>query len=583
MASLKDINATIEEGNEDLEKLNRNFTKWFESQRKGGDDLEAAAEARTKKAKSGGAGGGGIVKAAATGAAVSKMSEKDGISKYLKYALPLMLPMAWPFIRDFMNKKRDIDGDGVGDISLTEGAVATAALYGAKKFSNVGTRIGERLARAREVKLNLANQKAFQNRLKALEIQIKVDEASRKLEQKRLSDILKAQKALTQIPKGTTTGLNIPANFNRPPVSTQTMSQSLANANKPATSNIKPPTAANTNTPVTNTKARSSSAFKKFLNRTSSLNKLGGFNSIKQGMSSVTNAGSKLIKGVMPTIQNFGKNTKAYLKALTAWAQTMNPGATAKKVGMLLLRVIAKLVFPVALAASTAAWAQVMFGQKDGVTGKLISYSPNEKIAATGEFIGGWTGFGIGAAIGAAIGANALGIGALPGAVIGGIFGALSGAELAEILFLWAARKNRELQATINAQKAALMGAGLFQTDPAFARIGGLNAQGQNMFQAFGANKPGNMNANILQRDDFDGPAFIPTTAGTKINNMQTNADMIPGYKAMAASRSKARQFVSNGLDYRDVFLGGADILTNQRTTDASRPPDFIRGISGGG
>ena len=74
MASLKDINATIEEGNEDLEKLNRNFSKWFESQKKGGDDLEAAAEARTKKGK-----GGGVIKAAATGAAVSKMSEKDGI------------------------------------------------------------------------------------------------------------------------------------------------------------------------------------------------------------------------------------------------------------------------------------------------------------------------------------------------------------------------------------------------------------------------------------------------------------------------------------------------------------------------
>ena len=52
MASLKDINATIEEGNEDLEKLNQNFTKWFESQKKGGDDLESAAEARTKKGKS---------------------------------------------------------------------------------------------------------------------------------------------------------------------------------------------------------------------------------------------------------------------------------------------------------------------------------------------------------------------------------------------------------------------------------------------------------------------------------------------------------------------------------------------------
>tara|TARA_S200002703_G_scaffold48721_1_gene42037 strand:- start:662 stop:2620 length:1959 start_codon:yes stop_codon:yes gene_type:complete len=568
MASLKDINATIEEGNEDLEKLNQNFSKWFESQKKGGDDLESAAEARTKKGKSG-----GIIKAAATGAAVSKMAEKDGMSKYLKYALPLALPILWKFSKEFLTEKRfDLNQDGKPDLSVADVGVGAAALYGAKKFSNVGTRIGERLARAREVKLNLANTKAFNSRLAALEIQSKVDEDFRKLEQKRLRDILKAQKALTQIPKGTTTGLNIPANFNRPPVSTQTMSQSLANANKPA-ANTNIPKAANTNTPVTNTKARSSSAFKKFLNRTSSLNKLGGFDSIKRGMSSVTNTGSKLIKGVMPTPQNFGKNAKAYIKALTAWAQTMNPGATAKKVGMLLLKVIAKLVFPVTAAASIGAWAVVMFGQKDGVTGKLISYSPDEKIAATGQFIGGWTGFGIGAAIGAAIGANALGIGALPGAVIGGIFGALSGAELAEILFLWAARKNREMKAAINAKKAVLMGEGLFQTDPAFANIGGKDSQGRNMFQAFAGSD------NVIRRDDFNkAKPFIPTTAGSLIPKMQMNADMIGGYTAMAASRSKAARFVSRGRDYRDVFLGGADILANKGNV-----PDFVRGISGGG
>lgn len=571
MASLKDINATIEEGNEDLEKLNRNFSKWFESQKKGGDDLEAAAEARTKKAK----GGGSIVKAAATGAVVSKMSEKDGLSKYLKFALPLMLPIAWPFLKDFITEKRfDLNRDGKPDLSVVDVGVGAASLYGAKKFSDVGKRIGERLAAARELKLQKLDIQAFKARAAALEAQSKADKIRIASELKRFKLELAAQKALTQIPKGTTTGLNIPANFNRPPVGTQTMAQSLANAN----SNIKPPKAANTNTPVTNTKARSSSGFKNFLNRTSSLNKLGGFKSIQQGMSSVTNAGSKLIKGVMPTPQNFGKNAKAYIKALTAWAQTMNPGATAKKVGMLLLKVIAKLAFPATAVASIAAWAAVMFGQKDGVTGKLISYSPNEKIAATGQFIGGWTGFGIGAAIGAAIGANALGIGALPGAIIGGIFGALSGAELAEILFLWAARKNRELQASINAKKAVLMGEGLFQSDPAFANIGGLDTQGRNMFQAFAGSD------NVIRRDDFNkAKPFIPTTAGSVIPKMQMNADTIAGYTAMAASRSKAARFVSRGRDFRDVFLGGADILTNQNTRDASRPPDFIRGISGGG
>ena len=56
MASLKDINSSIEEGNEDLEKLNKNFAKWFASQKSSGDDLEAAAEARNRKVKTAGGG-----------------------------------------------------------------------------------------------------------------------------------------------------------------------------------------------------------------------------------------------------------------------------------------------------------------------------------------------------------------------------------------------------------------------------------------------------------------------------------------------------------------------------------------------
>jgi len=56
MASLKDINSSIEEGNEDLEKLNKNFAKWFASQKTSGDDLEAAAERRNRKVKAAGGG-----------------------------------------------------------------------------------------------------------------------------------------------------------------------------------------------------------------------------------------------------------------------------------------------------------------------------------------------------------------------------------------------------------------------------------------------------------------------------------------------------------------------------------------------
>ena len=54
MASLKDINASIEEGNEDLQRLNSNFAAWLNMQKTSGDDLEAKAEKRTAKKKKGG-------------------------------------------------------------------------------------------------------------------------------------------------------------------------------------------------------------------------------------------------------------------------------------------------------------------------------------------------------------------------------------------------------------------------------------------------------------------------------------------------------------------------------------------------
>lgn len=47
MASLKDINASIEEGNDDLEKLSKNFAEWFKLQKQGRlDDLEDRREKR---------------------------------------------------------------------------------------------------------------------------------------------------------------------------------------------------------------------------------------------------------------------------------------------------------------------------------------------------------------------------------------------------------------------------------------------------------------------------------------------------------------------------------------------------------
>jgi hypothetical protein len=60
MVSLKDINSSIEEGNDDLEKLNDNFSKWFDLQKRSRlDDLEDKRELRKLLGKGGGAGPGG--------------------------------------------------------------------------------------------------------------------------------------------------------------------------------------------------------------------------------------------------------------------------------------------------------------------------------------------------------------------------------------------------------------------------------------------------------------------------------------------------------------------------------------------
>jgi hypothetical protein len=60
MVSLKDINSSIEEGNDDLEKLNNNFSKWFDLQKRSRlDDLEDKRELRKLLGKGGGAGAGG--------------------------------------------------------------------------------------------------------------------------------------------------------------------------------------------------------------------------------------------------------------------------------------------------------------------------------------------------------------------------------------------------------------------------------------------------------------------------------------------------------------------------------------------
>lgn len=54
MTSLKEVNATVKVGNKDIEELNKNFTKWFDSQKRNRlDDLENAREMKRAMKNSG--------------------------------------------------------------------------------------------------------------------------------------------------------------------------------------------------------------------------------------------------------------------------------------------------------------------------------------------------------------------------------------------------------------------------------------------------------------------------------------------------------------------------------------------------
>ena len=76
MTTLKSINQSIEEGNDDLENLNKNFTKWFELQKRNRlDDLEDRRE--MKRAIKAGVGGG-------TGAGTPAADEGSGIPWWAK-------------------------------------------------------------------------------------------------------------------------------------------------------------------------------------------------------------------------------------------------------------------------------------------------------------------------------------------------------------------------------------------------------------------------------------------------------------------------------------------------------------------
>ena len=582
MASLKDINATIEEGNDDLEKLNKNFAKWLESQKKSGDDLESAKEARNKKP--------GLIRGMMpggnTGGQVNKGSDKTDFTKYLKYAIPLALPILYNQFRDFLNKPRfDLNGDGTPDLSVTQGGALAGGAIVAAKLAQINRRLNNKFT----VKLEKIR---LDNTIKAIAEELKAAKLRDKLSKELLKNLGKNIKVnLQNVPKNIATGLKVPPGFGvqtsglgnqiRQPMIPGTFSQP-SGTTKGVNTNSSP--AANTNskikntktttsqkfknflkstsanTPVTNTKARSASGFKNFLKSTSanvSPMVKGGFNSIKQGMSGIKTGA----KAIMPKAQAFGRSAKKYIKALQTWANGIQVGATAKNVGKLLFKLLlglARIAGPLVSMAIIAEWASIMYSDASGDT----------KMAATGKMLGGFVGMGIGAAIGTAIGGP---LGGLAGAVIGG----MSGMAIGRLLFSWGANDRDTMDGMIK-NYTAMMFDGLPQTDTAFTRIDRVG--GKDLFQQFAM---GGGNKSVIQRDDFSDESITATSAYradafVKRAEDKKNAAMIPGYAAMAASKTKAKKYGS--FLNKDLFLGGAD-----RLSVGNKTPDFVRGISGGG
>ena len=580
MASLKDINATIEEGNDDLEKLNKNFAKWLESQKKSGDDLESAKEARNKKP--------GLIRGMMpggnTGGQVNKGSDKTDFTKYLKYAIPLALPILYNQFRDFLNKPRfDLNGDGTPDLSVTQGGALAGGAIVAAKLAQVNRRLNNKFT----VKLEKIR---LDNTIKAIAEELKAAKLRDKLSKELLKNLGKNIKVnLQNVPKNIATGLKIPPGFGvqtsglgnqiRQPMIPGTFSQPTGtqkgvNTNRAAAANTNAPknTKATTsskfknflkstsaNAPV-NTKATTSSKFKNFLKSTSAnvtpMVK-GGFNSIKQGMSGIKTGA----KAIMPKAQAFGQAVKTYIKALQTWANGIQVGATAKRVGTLLFKVLlklAKFASPLLSMALIAEWASIMYSDA----------SATAKMSATGGLLGGFVGMGIGAAIGAAIGGP---VGSVAGAVLGG----MSGMAMGRWLFAWGANDRKTMDGMIKNYQAMMFG-GLPQTDTAFTRIDRLG--GKDLFQQFAQ---GGGNDNVIQRDDFSDESVTATSAYRAqdfalLDKMKAQAAMIPGYTAMGASKAKAKKYGS--FLNKDLFLGGAD-----RLSEGNKTPDFVRGISGGG
>jgi hypothetical protein len=581
MASLKDINATIEEGNEDLEKLNRNFSKWFESQKKGGDDLEAAAEARTKKGK------GGIIKAAATGAAVSKMAEKDGISKYLKYALPLMLPLAWPFFKDYMNKKRfDVNGDGTPDFSLTDGAVVAGLGYGSYKTVSMANRISKSMAAAREVKLNLKNTKAFEQRMKVLELQIKADKLAAAADAERIRQA-KIDKMIAQKNKigsgsksgnlfgnlktsgGTVTGLNNARNSSiRIPTAANTTMAPAANTNK-----IPPPNQRSSNKSI-----RNSGMFKNFMSSASTAALNTGSRAAKGVADFVKKVPGEIranLRALPPNPIGFKGNSQKYGQVVMAFLQGITPKPIQKifgvflspKANVLVLSGYTILEIAMILSDHETNYKQAAMFQGPFITPLPRKRTRAEKMSAIINLLGSVTIIVLGSIIGGIIGSAVIPpIGTVSGAIIGGLLAGMVAGDIMQFLFDWA---NGKLGSGNYAKRLQHMGV----TKETKDRLTGM------------ATKTIGSGPTLMHRGDTMPILNSFKTIEQEIaenNKRKATAAMLgntPDFHTDSFKAMNKKRYNNNGLDYRNVFLGGGDRMSS----NTNITPDFVRGISGGG
>jgi len=587
MASLKDINASIEEGNENTEKLNANFSRWLKSQQTSGDDLEAAREKKRTAAVKGGDTfiSNKITKGGGSSGILKNLLTKAALAATVAAAVAVALKLLKDKAKDLGNDDSIIEGVKNSTVVGT-GALVAGSIYGGFKGRKYGNRMGTALNNAMEAgnakKIAAQNQKIQNgtirnNKIKILlnadefadlKRQIKINEAAKRLRIKLLS--LANAEALgttgrevrTNTPKSRFSGFS---NLNK-------TGGTVTGLNNMRNSSIRIPTAANTNIAAaanTNNKPRTArknfnSVVKKALLRTTSLSsslasKVKNIPSnIKSGLSVIPpNPG-----GFKGTNATYGRIVTAWLKGVSPkWAQKTFAVLMKPKVNIAVLGTYTLLNIGAILADYQINYAaQIGLAEDNDVPflQKLTrARTRPEKAAAIAMELSTLTAVILGGAIGVALGSAIIPpYGSIAGAILGGLLGAMAMNLIFEFVFDLMDGKNMERWSKTWQAKGISK-----------AYLDNLRGQGPSISNN---KKQGGMIRRMA-------PAMSILDAFTNTSGSGvTDKALISGYAAMGASKTKAKKYGS--FLNKDLFLGGAD-----RLSKGNKTPDFVRGISGGG